>query len=221
MRWHACLTASLAHASCLVVLLRAGEAESAAGRAAELEAELAQQKELVARLEEDLLAADSAGGAAGAAGGAAAGAGEAGSADGGGGAEGGGEQTMVAVLCSQRDRFRARAQELESHLATLGQELKKVGCPLCRWRRSQQGSGAGACCQRLNMCAAAAASAASGLLGSTRAVLASCQAGDLPSPGTYAVPAAHCRCGQMRRRCVPTTWRWQSGSSLCRQACGG
>ncbi|EFN56705.1 hypothetical protein CHLNCDRAFT_144082 [Chlorella variabilis] len=103
-----------------------GEAESAAGRAAELEAELAQQKELVARLEEDLLAADSAGGAAGAAGGAAAGAGEAGSADGGGGAEGGGEQTMVAVLCSQRDRFRARAQELESHLATLGQELKKV-----------------------------------------------------------------------------------------------
>ncbi|PRW51060.1 CASP-like [Chlorella sorokiniana] len=104
-----------------------GEAEAAAGRAAELEAELEQQKQLVARLEEDLLAAE------GAASSAAAAAGVNGSSDalagGGGGAAGGegdGEQTMVAVLCSQRDRFRARAQEVEGHLAALAQELKKV-----------------------------------------------------------------------------------------------
>jgi hypothetical protein len=116
-------------------LLATGEAETAAGRAAELEAELAQQKELVGRLEEDLLAADNAGGGGSSGGGtggngamvAAAGgqlAGGGGSGELGGGS--GGEQTMVAVLCSQRDRFRARAQEVEQHLATLGQELKKV-----------------------------------------------------------------------------------------------
>jgi hypothetical protein len=133
-------------------LLAVGEAETAAGRAAELEAELAQQKELVGRLEEDLLAADNAGG--GGSGGAGAGgsdamaaaaggqlAGGGGSGELGGGS--GGEQTMVAVLCSQRDRFRARAQEVEQHLATLGQELKKVQrgafcCSrrICHWNAS-------------------------------------------------------------------------------------
>ncbi len=106
--------------------LPAGEAEAAAARAAELEAELAQQKELVGHLEEDLLAAEGAagGGATGSAGGPDSAAAEGGE---------GGEQTMVAVLCSQRDRYRARVQEVEGHLATLGQELKKVsgvGCPV-------------------------------------------------------------------------------------------
>ncbi|KAL4425119.1 hypothetical protein ABPG77_008224 [Micractinium sp. CCAP 211/92] len=96
-----------------------GEAEAAAARAAELDAELAQQKELVGRLEEDLLAAEGAGG-----GGATDSAGGPDSAAAEGGE--GGEQTMVAVLCSQRDRYRARVQEVEGHLATLGQELKKV-----------------------------------------------------------------------------------------------
>ncbi|KAL4853646.1 hypothetical protein ACK3TF_005368 [Chlorella vulgaris] len=99
-----------------------GEAESAAARAAELEAGLAQQKELVARLEEDLLAAEGSG-SGGAAGSSAM---DAAAGGGGGDGDGGGEQTMVGVLCSQRDRFRARAQELEAHLAALGQELKKV-----------------------------------------------------------------------------------------------
>ncbi|KAI3427262.1 hypothetical protein D9Q98_007195 [Chlorella vulgaris] len=99
-----------------------GEAESAAARATELEAGLVQQKELVARLEEDLLAAEGSGG--GGAGGS--GAMDVAAGGGGGDGDGGGEQTMVGVLCSQRDRFRARAQELEAHLAAVGQELKKV-----------------------------------------------------------------------------------------------
>lgn len=38
---------------------------------------------------------------------------------------------MIAVcpllfFCSQRDRFRARVQEVEGHLAALAQELKKA-----------------------------------------------------------------------------------------------
>ena len=92
---------------CRPCLTVAGEAESAAGRAAELEAELAAQRQLAARLEEDLLAADSASAssaAAAGAGGDATGGGEA------GGEAAGGEASMVGVLCSQRDRFRARAQ---------------------------------------------------------------------------------------------------------------
>ncbi|KAI7841244.1 hypothetical protein COHA_005081 [Chlorella ohadii] len=106
-----------------------GEAEASAGRAAELEAELEQQKQLVARLEEDLLAAEGAASSAAAAGGGGAGSGDALAGGNGGGAAGGegeGEQTMVAVLCSQRDRFRARVQEVEGHLAALAQELKKA-----------------------------------------------------------------------------------------------
>lgn len=87
-----------------------------------------QQKELVARLEEDLLAAEGSGG--GGAGGS--GAMDVAAGGGGGDGDGGGEQTMVGVLCSQRDRFRARAQELEAHLAAVGQELKKVRCSPAR-----------------------------------------------------------------------------------------
>ncbi|PSC73915.1 Transcription factor CCAAT displacement CDP1 [Micractinium conductrix] len=104
-----------------------GEAEAAAARAAELEGDLAAEKELVGRLEDDLLAAESAGGvgAGGSAAAAAAGATDGGQ-EGAGGAGREGESPMVAVLCSQRDRFRARALEVEAHLATLGQELKRV-----------------------------------------------------------------------------------------------
>ena len=46
---------------------------------------------------------------------------------------------MVAVLCSQRDRFRARALEVEAHLATLGQELKRVGGVGCGRRAAPAG----------------------------------------------------------------------------------
>lgn len=74
----------------------ASQAKAAAGRAAELESELAQHEELlVARLEEDLLAAEGAGG-----GGAAVpllDAGAEGGGGGGGGASECGEQAMVAV----------------------------------------------------------------------------------------------------------------------------
>lgn len=34
---------------------------------------------------------------------------------------------------SQRDRFRARVQEVEGHLAALAQELKKVRCGCSPW----------------------------------------------------------------------------------------
>lgn len=119
-----------------------GEVEAQAGHAAELEAELAAARQLAGRLEEDLLQAQDAASAAAAPGfgagtggagdvageGSTAGEGGAGAADGtGGGAEGRWEP-MVAVLSSQRDRFRARAQEVEAQLATLGQELKRVRC---------------------------------------------------------------------------------------------
>jgi membrane protein involved in colicin uptake len=124
----------------LTLMAPAGEAEAAAARSSELEAELAAQKELAARLEEDLLAAEHAGAPSTGSGGAAGELGDAG--DGGGG---GGEQTMVSVLCSQRDRYRARVQEVEGHLATLGQELKKVG-RRCRLGCSAFGCTAGTCC---------------------------------------------------------------------------
>ncbi|KAK9803913.1 hypothetical protein WJX72_004650 [[Myrmecia] bisecta] len=96
-----------------------GEAEAASASAAELSAEVAAQKALIARLEEDLLAAEKQ-----ADGGKASRTGEEGCSgrdmDGlldESGEAGGSGRTMVGVLVSQRDRFRKRAQELEEELA--------------------------------------------------------------------------------------------------------
>lgn len=113
---------------------RAGEAEAQTARAAELESELAAARELAGRLEEDLLKAEGAASASALAAATAGEAGAAGAGGAGGAAGGGGEagtsgaqwEPMVAVLSSQRDRFRARVQEAEAQLAALGGELTKV-----------------------------------------------------------------------------------------------
>ncbi|GAB4818452.1 hypothetical protein N2152v2_005498 [Parachlorella kessleri] len=108
-----------------------GEAEASAAKLAELGAELAQQRELVARLEEDLLAAERAAGARSAAGEAAEGGTISPTASGmlqeAPGGDGAGEgPSMLSVLCHQRDRFRARVRELEDSLVAVQQELARV-----------------------------------------------------------------------------------------------
>jgi len=97
-----------------------GEAESASAKVADLEALVQEREGLIARLEEDLLAAKP---------GSRAESTEAtflGTADRpeAGGAEEGGERTMVAVLCSQRDRFRKRVSELEEENMQMDRERK-------------------------------------------------------------------------------------------------
>ncbi|KAK9858886.1 hypothetical protein WJX84_001830 [Apatococcus fuscideae] len=97
-----------------------GELEVSTSKCSAVEGELSRQQQLVARLEEDLLAAeqrqsnpgeaisdafdslDSAGLLA----------------DGGDG----GEHTMLSALCSQRDRFRERVQQVEEQLASAHQD---------------------------------------------------------------------------------------------------
>jgi len=113
-------------------------AEAASSKVTELEAELERQKGLVEKLEEDLIAAERAAELAG----------ETstpkisgGGGDGGPDASGrstsstnggdyktteGTEQSMVQVLSGQRDRLRARVQELESTVASAAQTLAKA-----------------------------------------------------------------------------------------------
>jgi homeobox protein cut-like len=117
--------------------------EVAQARASDLEAQLEQQQALVSQLEEDLVAARSAGAGAGPGAGAAgangAAAGAGGAADGAGmgvgdaalaralaarGEEGGGEASIVRVLSAQRDRFRARCQELEESISKANVQLE-------------------------------------------------------------------------------------------------
>ncbi len=112
-------------------------AEAAATRVAELESELERQKALVEKLEEDLIAAEKAAELAGEASTMSNGDGVAGG--GGGGVSrtsslntdtatnaGGSEQSMVQVLSGQRDRLRARVQDLESAAAVAAQTLAKA-----------------------------------------------------------------------------------------------
>ena len=110
-----------------------GEAEAATAKVADLQAELEEQKALVAKLEEDLVTADQAGGGLAAENtartssealpdGASGGGGEAG----GSGADGGGDQAMLLVLTAQRDRFRNRVRDLEEGVSMLTQDLQRV-----------------------------------------------------------------------------------------------
>ncbi|KXZ54818.1 hypothetical protein GPECTOR_4g889 [Gonium pectorale] len=110
------------------------EADQAAARVVDLEAQLAEQVSLVRQLEEDLLASRAAeqrlaatgsGGAAAAIGmGSASSPNVAGLV---GGAAGGdaddGDASMLRVLCAQRDRLRARCHDLEEELTRLRAEL--------------------------------------------------------------------------------------------------
>eukprot|EP00887_Chlorella_sp_A99_P007147 scaffold2.g7147.t1 len=99
-----------------------GEAEASAAKVEELEGELRQHKELVARLEEDLATAEAA--TVDAAAGPRQGSGALD--EGGAGDATGGEQTMLMVLTGQRDRFRNRVRELEESVAMLTQDLSRV-----------------------------------------------------------------------------------------------
>jgi homeobox protein cut-like len=111
-------------------------AEAAVSKVTELELELERQKGLVEKLEEDLIAAERAAELAGEAATPKTTAGNDGGTDasgrntslsnGGDSNYGGTEQSMVQVLSGQRDRLRARVQELESNAAIAAQTLAKA-----------------------------------------------------------------------------------------------
>ncbi|KAG7667197.1 putative Protein CASP [Nannochloris sp. 'desiccata'] len=111
-------------------------AEAALSKVTEIETELQRQKGLVEKLEEDLIAAERAAQLAGEAStpknidegdGGNGGLGRSTSLSNGGDSNTGGtEQSMVQVLSGQRDRLRARVQELESAAANAAQTLAKA-----------------------------------------------------------------------------------------------
>eukprot|EP00884_Botryococcus_braunii_P002856 jgi/Botrbrau1/12571/Bobra.0169s0105.1 len=109
----------------------AGEAESSAGLVSELQSEKERNLETIRRLEEDLLALEQRGGGGFGIGDSATGskpiARVASSlSDGLGGGDEKGERTMVSVLCSQRDRFKARVAQLEELLAKASADMAAV-----------------------------------------------------------------------------------------------
>ncbi|KAK9917963.1 hypothetical protein WJX75_000085 [Coccomyxa subellipsoidea] len=110
----------------------AGEAEAAGARAGEAEAELATNRLVIERLEEDLLAAQR--GALPKSGSGVAEANGALDLSGDGGFEGaasenggtGGERTMIGVICAQRDRLKARVAQLEEEYARVATDAKQA-----------------------------------------------------------------------------------------------
>ena len=104
-----------------------GEAEGTAAKAAELEGEVERYQALIARLEEDLLAAEASAAAASGAKSAAGSNGTAALYEGGAApTDADSDHSMVGVLSAQRDRFRARVVELETAVAGLNAQLTKA-----------------------------------------------------------------------------------------------
>ncbi|KAK9805811.1 hypothetical protein WJX73_002612 [Symbiochloris irregularis] len=99
-----------------------GDAATAAAQVQDLERELDSCRLLVQRLEEDLMAAQQHGGAARDAGLHRQDTGDV--AEDVGSAHENGDHSMVSVLCAQRDRFRARASQLETDLAQAQAEAR-------------------------------------------------------------------------------------------------
>lgn len=101
-------------------------AEAASASLAEAEAEVERQKALITRLEEDLIAAEDAGGLAGSEGGTGGDGGDASNAMLARTPSSGGDQTLLSVLSAQRDRLRGRVQELEAQSAAAQHAVVKA-----------------------------------------------------------------------------------------------